>query len=90
MKGYIFVFFFLNKSKGLTMQINFHSRLCSYLPSVPIFLACVCVYIYVCVYIVYIYRYIHVPVAQWLEHCVSSAGCGFDSQETHTDNTCIA
>ncbi len=25
-----------------------------------------------------------VPVAQWLEHCVSSAkGCGFDSQGTH-------
>ncbi len=26
-------------SKGLTMQINFHSLLCSYLPRVPIFLA---------------------------------------------------
>ncbi len=25
-----------------------------------------------------------VPVAQWLEHCVSSAkGCGLDSQGTH-------
>ncbi len=26
----------------------------------------------------------YVPVAQWLEHCVSSAkGCGFDSHGTH-------
>ncbi len=34
---------------------------------------------------------LHVPVAWWLEHCVSSAkGCGFNSQETHTDNKCIA
>ncbi len=26
---------------------------------------------------------VYVPVAQWLEHCVSSKGCGFDSQGTH-------
>ncbi len=26
----------------------------------------------------------YVPVAQWLEHCVSNAkGCGFNSQGTH-------
>ncbi len=32
-----------------------------------------------------------VPVAQWLEHCVSSAkGWGFDSHGTHADKTCIA
>ncbi len=51
------------------------------------------VYIYRCTtnrYIyIYIYIYIHiiyicVPVAQWLEHCVSSAKVvGFDSQRTH-------
>ncbi len=32
MKGYIFVNFFNKRSKGLTMQINFHSLLWSYLP----------------------------------------------------------
>ncbi len=39
----------LNKwSKGLTMQINFHSLLWSYLSRVPIFLAMtVCIYIYI-------------------------------------------
>ncbi len=32
MKGLIFVNFFNKRSKGLTMQIHFHSLLCSYLP----------------------------------------------------------
>ncbi len=28
--------------------------------------------------------YDHVPVAQWLEHCINSVkGCGFNSQGTH-------
>ncbi len=39
MKGSIFVNFLNKRSKELTMQINFHSRLWSYLPRVPIFLA---------------------------------------------------
>ncbi len=39
MKVYIFVNVFNKISKGLTMQINFHSLLWSCLPRVPIFLA---------------------------------------------------
>ncbi len=37
-KGLIFVIFLNKRSKGLTMQINFHSLLWSYLPRVPIIL----------------------------------------------------
>ncbi len=51
--------FFQNKrSKGLTMQINFHSLLWSYLPRVPVISDHDCIYIinvtYVCMYILLI------------------------------------
>ncbi len=39
MKGYICIFFFNKRSKGLTMQLNFHSLLWPYSPRVPIVLA---------------------------------------------------
>ncbi len=43
-------------------DLQLHSSYFNYL----YMFVCVCVYIY-------IYIYIYVPVAQWLEHCVSSA-----------------
>ncbi len=48
MKGLIFVNSLNNRSKGLTMQIYFHSLLWSYLPRVPTNLTtCVYVYLYI-------------------------------------------
>ncbi len=40
------IFFIYKRSKGLTMQIDFHSLFWSYLPRVPIFLS-ITVYIYI-------------------------------------------
>ncbi len=46
--------FFNDRSKGLTMQIYFHSLLWSYLPRVPTILTMsVCVYIYIYIYIIW-------------------------------------
>ncbi len=48
-----FLWFFLNKiSKGLTIHINFHSLLWSYLSRVPIFLV-MTLYIFLCVYMLF-------------------------------------
>ncbi len=52
MKGSIFVNFLSRRSKGLTMQIHFHSLLWSYLPRVPIILTTtvypsLCLYLYI-------------------------------------------
>ncbi len=51
MKGLIFVNFLNNRSKGLTMQINFHSLLWFTKGTNNPDHVCVCVCVCVCVYI---------------------------------------
>ncbi len=70
MKGYMFVIFLNKRSKGLTMQIYFHSLLCSYLSLVPTILTtCVCVCVRACVR-VYIYIYIYICVCVCVCVCI--------------------
>ncbi len=47
MKGYIFVNYLNKRSKGLTMQINFHSLIWSYLPIIY----CADIFGHACMYI---------------------------------------
>ncbi len=69
------------------MQIYFHSRLCSYLPRVPILVEgtvyvcvyiCVCIYIYVCVYLcmyIYVCVYIYMYMCVYIIHALPKDLC---------------